>query len=141
MATEPAYADPRALSRLPFVREFGIRIVSAEPGAVVVEMPFAERFSTPPGQFPASIVGTLGDVAAVSSCTSRLPSGWASATLDYTVKMTGPARGEKLLARGRVLQSGRTTSVGAADIFAVSDGNEVLCGTVLATARSFELKS
>ena len=76
MAPAPEYADPRALlALLPFVREFGISIVSAEPGAVVVEMPFAARFSTPPNHFPASIVGALGDVAAVSSCSSRLPSG------------------------------------------------------------------
>lgn len=142
MATASPYADPHALLQmLPFVRELGISIVSAEPGAVVVEMPFAARFSTPPDHFPASIVGTLGDVAAVSSCTSKLPSGWAGATLDYTVKMTAPAQGEKLLARGRVLQSGRTTSVGAADIFAVSAGTETLCGTVLATARNFQLKA
>ena len=141
MTAVPQYADPRALlQQLPFARELGISIVSTEPGAVVVEMPFAERFSTPPQHFPASIVGTLGDVAAVSSCTSRLPRGWAGATLDYTVKMTAPAHGEKLLARGRVLQAGQTTSVGAADIFAVSGGHEVLCGTVLATSRNFQLK-
>lgn len=141
MTAASGYADPRALlSLLPFVSELGIRIVSAEPGAVVVEMPFAARFSTPPNHFPASMVGTLGDVAAVSSCTSKLPNGWAGATLDYTVKMTAPAQGEKLLARGRVLQTGQTTSVGAADIFAVSGGIEVLCGTVLATARSFRLR-
>lgn len=140
MGVASEYSGPRAmLARLPFVREFGICVVSAEPGAVVVEMAFAERFSTPPGVFPASIVGTLGDVAAVSSCTSRLPSGWGAATLDYTIKMTAPAQGEKLIARGRVLQSGRTLSVGAADIFVVSGGSEVLCGTVLATARNFKL--
>lgn len=142
MEVASEFADPHALlALLPFVRELGIGLVSAEPGRVIVEMPFAERFSTPPGHFPASMVGTLGDVAAVSSCTSRLPPGWASATLDYTVKMTAPAQGEKLVAKGRVLQSGRTTSVGAADVFAVSGGNEVLCGTVLATARSFQVKA
>ena len=142
MTVTSTYADPRALlASLPFARELGISLVSAEPGTVVVEMPFAERFSTPPKHFPASIVGTLGDVAAVSSCTSRLPGGWAAATLDYTIKMTAPAHGEKLIARGRVLQSGQTISVGAADIFVVSGGSEVLCGTVLATARNFKLNA
>jgi acyl-coenzyme A thioesterase PaaI-like protein len=61
-------------------------------------------------------------------------------TLDYTIKMTGRAQGEMLLARGRVLQAGRTVSVGAADVFAVSGGREVLCGAVLATTRNFEIK-
>jgi len=125
---------------LDFVREYAIRLVEVSPGAVTIELPFDRRFSGPPGRFPASIVGTAGDVAAVSSCLSLLPRGFALATLDFTVKMTGPARGERLRARGRVLQAGRTNSVGAADVYAVCDGRESLCGTVLATTRNFQIK-
>ena len=125
---------------LAFVREYSIRVVSVAPGEVTIELPFDERFSGPPGQFPASLVGTAGDVAAVSSCLSLLPRGWALATLDFTIKMTGVAKGEKLRARGRVLQAGRTNSVGAADISVVSGEREILCGTVLATTRNFQIK-
>ena len=89
--------------------------------------------------FPASMVGTAGDVAAVSSCLSLLPKGWALATLDFTVKMTGIAKGEKLKAKGRVLQAGHTNSVGAADVYIVAAGKEALCGTVLATTRNFKI--
>jgi acyl-coenzyme A thioesterase PaaI-like protein len=128
------------LALLPFVREYAVHVVSAAPGAVTIELPFDERFSGPPGQFPASMVGTAGDVAAVSSCLSLLPRGWALATLDFTIKMTGIAKGEKLRARGRVLQAGRTNSVGAADVFVVSAEQEVLCGTVLATTRNFQIR-
>ena len=128
------------VSALPFVREYAIQVVSAAAGQVVIELPFDERFSGPPGQFPASLVGTAGDVAAVSSCLSLLPRGWALATLDFTVKMTGVAKGCKLRAKGRVLQAGRTNSVGAADIYAVSEDREVLCGAVLATTRNFQVK-
>src|SRR6185437_15150330 len=120
--------------------EYAIRLVSLAPGEVVIELPFDERFSGPPGQFPASLVGTAGDVAAVSSCLSLLPRGWALATLDFTVKMTGVAKGCKLRAKGRVLQAGRTNSVGAADIYAVCGDSETLCGTVLATTRNFQIK-
>ena len=135
------FADPRYLMSLqPFVQEIGIEIVSVVQGQVIVEMPYAERFSTPPQSFPASIVGMLGDVAAVCSCGSKLPEGWAAATLDYTVKMTGRAQGEYLRAKGKVLQSGKTTSVGTADIFTVSDGEEIHCGVVLATTRNFQIR-
>lgn len=102
---------------LEFVREYGIRMVSIAPGEVTIELPFDKRFSGPPGQFPASIVGMAGDVAAVTSCLSLL-----------------------LRARGRVLQAGRTNSVGAADVYAVSGDDETLCGTVLATTRNFQIK-
>ena len=125
---------------LDFVREYAIRIVEVAPGEVTIELPFDKRFSGPPGQFPASMVGTAGDVAAVTSCLSLLPRGWALATLDFTVKMTGAAKGDMLRAKGRVLQAGRTNSVGAADVYVVSDGSETLCGTVLATTRNFQIK-
>lgn len=124
---------------LAFVREYAVGIVSVAPGEVTIDLPFDERFSGPSGQFPASMVGTAGDVAAVSSCLSLLPKGWALATIDFTIKMTGVAKGEKLRAKGRVLQNGRTNSVGAADVYIVSADNEVLCGTVLATTRNFRI--
>jgi acyl-coenzyme A thioesterase PaaI-like protein len=127
------------LSALPFVREYAVSVVSVAPGQVTVELPYDERFSGPSGQFPASMVGTAGDVAAVASCLSLLPKGWALATLDFTVKMTGAAKGERLRARGRVLQAGRTNSVGAADVYIVSSRGEELCGAVLATTRNFQI--
>jgi len=142
---EETRLDPKEIesfiSTLAFVREYAIRVASAAPGEVVIELPFDDRFSGPPGQFPASMVGTAGDVAAVSSCLSLLPRGWAVATLDFTIKMTGIARGEKLRAKGRVLQAGRTNSVGAADVYIVSAEQETLCGTVLATTRNFQIKA
>jgi acyl-coenzyme A thioesterase PaaI-like protein len=96
------------VSALPFVQEFSITITSVVPGQVTIELPFDERFSGPPGQFPASIVGVAGDVAAVASCLSLLP---------------------------------RTNSVGAADVFIVSVDREILCGSVLATTRNFQVIS
>ena len=128
------------VTALDIVREYAIRLVEISPGGVTIELPFAKRFSGPPGQFPASMVGAAGDVAAVSSCLSLLPRGWAVATLDFTVKMTGAAKGERLRAKGRVLQAGRTNSVGAADVYVVADGVETLCGTVLATTRNFQIR-
>src|SRR6516162_5641440 len=135
--TEPDVVS--LLSALPFVRQYAISIVSVMPGEVTIDLPFDERFSGPPRQFPASIVGAAGDVAAVASCLSLLPKGWALATLDFTIKMTGAAKGNKLRAKGRVLQAGRTNSVGAADVFIVSVDRETLCGSVLATTRNFQV--
>src|SRR5258708_22649463 len=128
------------ISTLAFVREYAISVASAAPGELVIDLRCDDRFSGPPGQFPASMVGTAGDVAAVSSCLSLVPRGWAVATLDFTIKMTGVAKGEKLRAKGRVLQAGRTNSVGAADVYVVSADQETLCGTVLATTRNFQVK-
>jgi len=47
--------------------------------------------------------------------------------------------GETLVARGRLVRSGRTLSVAAADVYAVRGGIETLCATALATIRNFEI--
>src|SRR5258708_11212500 len=64
------------IGRLPFVREYAIRVASAAPGQVVIELPFDDRFSGPPGQFPASMVGTAGDVAAGAARLAPASPGW-----------------------------------------------------------------
>ena len=127
------------LAALAFVNEYAISVISVGAGEVTVELPFDERFAGPATFFPASIVGTAGDVAAVASCMSLLAKGWALATLDFTIKMTGMAKSEKLRAKGRVLQAGRTNSVGTADVYTVAAGKETLCGVVLATTRNFRI--
>jgi uncharacterized protein (TIGR00369 family) len=128
------------IGALPFVRSHGIEIVALEGGRSTVRMPFAAEHATPPANFPAGIVGLLGDVAAISACTSAAPTGHACATLDFTVKMTGPAAGNALLAEGRAIEVGKTFAVGAADIY-VTDGEERrLCGTVLASGRIYQVK-
>ncbi|MGY3413459.1 acyl-coenzyme A thioesterase PaaI-like protein [Bradyrhizobium sp. GM5.1] len=68
-----------------------------------------------------------------------LPRGWAASTVDYTIKLVAPASGEKLVARGRLVRSGRTLSVAASDVYAVRQGDETLCATALATIRNFEV--
>ncbi|GAA4558400.1 hypothetical protein [Pseudonocardia xishanensis] len=56
-------------------------------------------------------------------------------TTDYTVKILAPAKGATVVARGRVLSPGRTTTVAAADL--VADG--VHCATALVTLRNLKV--
>jgi acyl-coenzyme A thioesterase PaaI-like protein len=80
------------------------------------------------------VLGTIGDIA---SCTSVLPAGNAAATIDFTLKMLASAQGDKVIGRGRVLQAGKTNSVGASDLFVIQNGVETLCATLLASTRNF----
>jgi uncharacterized protein (TIGR00369 family) len=128
------------LPRMPFFATHGMRVLSAAPGAVIVEMPYDARFSAPPDLFPAYLLGALGDVAAVASCYASLPDGHASSTIDFTVKMLAAARGDKIIARGRVLSAGKINSTGAADVFAVANGVETHAATVLATTRNYPIR-
>lgn len=124
---------------MPMARTLGLRFTRVERGRVELEIPVAEPFTFRPGQLQATPVFAAGDFAAMAAAGTLLPPGWANATIDATLKLVGPARGEMLRARGRVIDAGRLLTVCAAEVFAVNaDGEESLCATLLGTARNID---
>lgn len=123
------------LTSMPFASALGVEVVSVTSGAVTLEVPLTPPFEAPPGSFAASSVGAVGDMAAMLSVTAALPKGSAMSTMDFTVKMLGTANGMRLRAVGQAKQVGKTTCVGAADIFVQQGEDWKPCGTLLATGR------
>lgn len=138
-------ASPANLARLraffdamPIVQLLGCRIESLEHGAASVLMPVRRELTFDGRAVQAGPIGALADYAAGLAAASALPEGWASSTIDVHFKVVAPALGEALLARGTLKQAGAGLSIGAADVFAVKDGQEVLCATALLTMRNFK---
>lgn len=129
----------RFLMAMPIAQHFGFDITDVAPGRFEITQPFCRELSFREGTFQAGPIGTFADMAAACAGATMLLDGWAASTIDYTLKLLEPAVGEKLVARGRVLRSGRTLSVAAADVFCVQDGKETLCATALTTIRNFKL--
>jgi uncharacterized protein (TIGR00369 family) len=136
----PDFAEntKRFLMEMPIARHFGFAVTDVGPGRFEITQPFRKELSFRPGIFQAGPVGTLADMAAACAGMTMLPRGWAASTVDYTIKLIAPAAGDKIVARGRVVRSGRTLSVTASDVYAVREGKAALCATALATIRNFE---
>jgi uncharacterized protein (TIGR00369 family) len=139
----PDFAETakRFLMEMPIAQHFGFLVTGIGPGLFEITQPFRKELSFSPGIFQAGPVGTLADMAAACAGITMLPCGWAASTVDYTIKLIAPAAGEKIVARGRVVRSGRTLSVTASEVYAVRAGKETLCATALATIRNFEVSS
>lgn len=129
-------ATTRFLMDMPIARHFGFAI---GPGKFEITQPFRLELSFREGTFQAGPIGTLADMAAACAGATMLPEGWAASTIDYTLKLLEPATGEQLVARGRVLRTGRTLTVAAADVFCILNGKAALCATALTTIRNFEI--
>jgi uncharacterized protein (TIGR00369 family) len=127
----------RFIMDMPIAAFFGFSITDIAPGFLEVTQPYRPELCFQGRMFQAGPIGTLADFAGAGACFSMLPPGWLAATADYTVKLLAPAEGDKLVARGRVVQYGRTLSVAASEVFAVTGGQETLCATALVTARNF----
>jgi len=114
---------------------FGIRAERIEAGAVSLLIDHRPELGHAPGWFQGSIVTAIAEFAAALSASSLMPEGWANLTLDQHISFVGSARGERLVARGRVLAGGRTIVSSAADVFVVRGGAEHLCAAMLQTNR------
>jgi len=134
---EFASTTRRFIMTMPIAAHFGFQITDIGPGFLEITQPYRDELSYSDGIFQAGAVGTLADFAGAGACVTMLPEGWGGATADYTIKLLAPATGENLVARGRLIQFGRTLSVAAAEVYSVRDHEEVLCATALITARIF----
>jgi len=124
---------------MPMARFLGLRFIDIEPGEVTLDIPYRDELGFRPGQLQATAMFAAADFGAIAAAGTLLPQGWINASIDCTLKIVGPANGERLLARSRVVTPGKLITVCAADVFSVRAGEETLCATALATARNIEL--
>lgn len=130
----------RAVLAMPMAQTLALAFDAIGAGTTTLRAPVQPGWCFAPGQLQATALFALADFAAVGAAGTLLPEGWANSTVDASVKFVAPARGTHIVARGRVVQPGRTLSVCAADVFAVNaEGHEQLCATWLGTARNFAL--
>ncbi|MTD58232.1 PaaI family thioesterase [Amycolatopsis pithecellobii] len=121
---------------MPAAKHLGFSFGRIVPGEAEIIQPYREELTQHDGYFQAGVLGSLADFAAGSAAGTVLPPGWVNMTVDYTVKLLAPAKGERIIARGRIIRAGRTTTVAAAD---VHDAEENLCATALVTMRNLKV--
>ena len=125
-----------AVLSMPVAQMLQLQFRRIEAGEVDIALPFQDRLSFRPGLLQATPVFAIADFAAVSAAATLLPAGWVNATIDCSIKYLAPANGSELLARGRVISAAKLLTVAQAQVYSCRDGKEVLCATLLATARN-----
>ncbi|MDB4948325.1 MAG: PaaI family thioesterase [Gemmatimonadetes bacterium] len=114
----------------------GARLGRVAPGEVEIELPFRGDLTQQNGFLHAGIVTAVVDSACGYAAHSLMAPGAEVLSVEFKVNLLAPAAGERFVARGRVLRSGRTLTVCAGDLFAIRDGAETQVATMLATMIS-----
>ena len=114
---------------------FGIRASRIEAGAVEIYLDHRPELGHSPGWFQGTIITAIAEFAAAWSAVTLIPGDWNNLTLTQTINFTGAARGDRLIARGRVIQPGRTISNCCAEIFVRREGQEFPCAFLIQTNR------
>ncbi len=125
----PANPDFEKRVRESFVRQafmstLGAKLTRVEPGAVEIRLAIRPELSQQHGFVHAGAVAASGDSACGYAALSLMPVDTGVLAVEYKINLMAPAVGEVLIARGRVVRTGRTLSVCQAEMVAVEGGTE-----------------
>ena len=127
-----AFVSERGRANL-FWRHLGIEVEAAGEGWVRLRVPMRDELRNAPGApVHGGVLATLVDAAiggALGTYSAAASGGVDQATLDLNVTFIAAARGDLLLAEGRILRRGRTIAFGETR---VTDTN----GTLVALGRA-----
>jgi len=122
-----------SFERQGLMKYLGAELVSLEPGGVVIRVPFRGELTQQHGYFHAGVTGAIADSACGYAAYTLMPADSSVLTVEYKMNLLAPADGEELIARARVVRSGKTLKVCSADVFVLKGGAENHCATMLST--------
>lgn len=131
----PAYAErvQSSFERQQAMALLGAKVTWLAPGECEIQLPFKPELTQQHGYFHGGIIGTIADSAGGYAGFTLMPEHSSVLTVEYKMNLLAPGDGDLLIARGRVLKSGRTLVVTQVDAFVVKGGSETLCATLLQT--------
>ena len=122
-----------SFARQQFMATVGAELVRVAPGEVEIKLPPDPRLTQQHGFLHAGVVIAVVDSACGYAALTLMEEAAEVLTVELKVNLLAPATGESLLARGRVLRSGRTLTVCSGEAVAVADGTETTVATLLTT--------
>ena len=102
-------------------------------GLTEIHVPHWEGIEQQHGFVHGGVVGMIADTAGGYAAMTVTPEDASVLSVEYKLNLLAPADGEKLIARGQVVRSGRTLIVAKAEVFAVRDGRETMCALMQQT--------
>jgi uncharacterized protein (TIGR00369 family) len=123
-----------SFARQAFMTLIGAEIANLAPGAVDIALRYRPDLAQQHGYFHAGTTTAIADSAAGYAALSLYRAGFGVLTTEFKINLLNPAAGARLLARGRVIKSGRTLTVCQSDVYGIGDdGAETHVATGLFT--------
>jgi len=129
---DPHFAQrvQESFARQGAMQTLGARLGLLEPGAVDIELDWAQALTQQHGFLHAGMVATALDSACGYAAFTLMPADAAVLTIEFKINLLAPAQGEHFRMEGRVLKPGRTITVSEGRAYALSGGQEKLVATM-----------
>ena len=111
----------------------GARLITASAGHAEIHAPILDSTKQQHGHGHAGLTFSIGDSAAGYAALSVLPAGHEVVTAEIKINLLAPARGDLLIAKGRVVKPGKRLVVVTAEVFARSGDKETLIAILQGT--------
>jgi len=123
-----------AMRSQPFSLLLSAEITSFEATSVELLVPITDRVKQQHGFVHGGVISYAADNALTFAGGAAL--GPAVVTSEFKINYLRPAKGEKLVARARVIHAGKTQAVCQCEVFSVAGEEEVLCAVAQGTIAS-----
>jgi uncharacterized protein (TIGR00369 family) len=122
-----------SFARQQFMGTIGAELLHVAPGEVDIQLRMDPRLTQQHGFLHAGVVVAAVDSACGYAALTLMDEAAEVLTVELKVNLLAPATGARLLARGRVVRSGRTLTVCSGEAVASADGSESVVATLLTT--------
>lgn len=130
--------DPRiqtSFDRQSMMHTLGATLVDTGEGTATITAPILPGTCQQQGYGHAGLTFSIGDSAAGYAALTLIPDDQEVVTAEIKINLLTPAKGDRLIARGRVVKPGRRLLVVTSDVYTVIDGVErhiaCLMGTMM----------
>jgi uncharacterized protein (TIGR00369 family) len=97
-----------SLSKQGLMQTIGVICTQVEDGQVTLECEYREGLSQQHGYFHAGVLTSIADSACGYAAYTKMPEGSNVLSVEFKVNFLKPAKANKIIATGKVIQAGRT---------------------------------
>jgi uncharacterized protein (TIGR00369 family) len=116
-----------------FMHTLGAELVHVAEGEVDIAVPVRPELTQQHGFLHAGALASVADSACGYAALTLMPEDAAVLSIEFKINMLAPAKGDRIIARGRVTKAGRTITVCSADCVAMDGATEKLVATMVGT--------
>ena len=116
----------------------GATLDTVARGSVAIRLANKPAITQQHGFIHGGAIGAIADSAAGFAALSLMPPDAGVLTTEFKINLLAPATGEAIIARGKVLKSGRTLTLAQSEVFAINKGETKLIAFLTATLMTVQ---
>jgi len=112
---------------------YGATITAMDVGFIEMAVPGADALLRTSGMFHGGVIAALADSAGGYAATTLHSKNVSFLTVELKINYLRPAKGDRMIARGKVIKGGATLTVVQSDLYTTANGTETHVATALIT--------